>query len=318
MKLAYLFPGQGSQRVGMGAELAQNFAVARATFDEADAALGFKLSRLCFEGPEGELRLTANTQPAIVTASIAALRVFEAEFPARPEVAAGHSLGEYSALVAAGALRFADAVRAVRDRGRLMQEACPAGAGAMAALIGLDLDAVRVICAEVSRDGKIAVPANLNAPGQIVVAGHAAPVRRAIELAKERGGTMSVELKVSAPFHSPLMQPAREGMTPLLQQLAVGAFRFGVLANVTAEVNRDPARVATLLIEQITAPVRWEESMAAMAKGGVTDAVEFGCGRVLAGLMRRIDRNVKVRPLEDLASLKAVREALSGGAGAPS
>jgi [acyl-carrier-protein] S-malonyltransferase len=314
MKIAYLFPGQGSQRVGMGAELARNFQVARATFDEVDAALRFGLSRLCFEGPEDELRLTANTQPAIVTASIAALRVFESEFGARPEVAAGHSLGEYSALVAAGALEFADAVRAVRERGRLMQEACPAGEGAMAALIGLDLDAVRAICADVSRDGQIAVPANLNAPGQIVVAGHAGPVRKAIELAKERGATASVELKVSAPFHSPLMRPARDGMTPLLERLAVGVFRFGVVANVTAEVNRDPARVAPLLIEQITAPVRWEESMAAIAKAGVTDAIEFGCGRVLMGLMRRIDRSIKVRTLEDLASLKAVREALASPA----
>ncbi len=314
MKLAYLVPGQGSQRVGMGAELAQNFPIARATFDEADAALGVGLARLCFEGPEDELRLTANTQPAIVTASIAALRVFESEFGARAELAAGHSLGEYSALVAAGALQFADAVRAVRERGRLMQEACPAGEGAMAALIGLDLDAVRAICAEVSRDGKLAVPANLNAPGQIAVAGHAAPVRRALELAKERGATGSVELKVSAPFHSPLMQPARDGMAPLLAKLAIGTMRFGVIANVTAEANRDPARVAALLIEQITAPVRWQESMAAMAKAGVTDAIEFGCGRVLMGLMRRIDRNIKVRPLEDLASLKAVREVLAGAA----
>jgi [acyl-carrier-protein] S-malonyltransferase len=315
MTLAYLFPGQGSQRVGMGAELAQNFPVARATFEEADAALGFGLSRLCFDGPEDDLRLTANTQPAIVTASIAALRVFQSEFDVQPEVAAGHSLGEYSALVAAGALQFADAVRAVRERGRLMQEACPAGEGAMAALIGLDLAAVRAICAEVSRGGKIAVPANLNAPGQIVVAGHSGPVRRALELAKERGGAASVELKVSAPFHSPLMQPARDGMTPLLQKLAIGPFKFGVIANVTAEVNREPSRVAPLLIEQITAPVRWEESMAAIAKAGVTDAIEFGCGRVLMGLMRRIDRNVKVRPLEDLASLKAVRDGLVGAAG---
>jgi [acyl-carrier-protein] S-malonyltransferase len=295
----------------MGAELAQNFPIAHTTFNEADDALGFKLSQLCFEGPEESLRLTMNTQPAIVATSIAALRVFEAEVGAEPEVAAGHSLGEYSALVAAGALAFPDALRAVRERGRLMQAACPEGMGAMAALIGLDPAAVAEICAQVSSGGEVAVPANLNAPGQIVIAGQAGPVRRAIELAKERGATMSQELKVSAPFHCPLMEPAREGMKPILDKIAVSAPRFGVIANVTAEVNRDAARVAALLIDQITSPVRWEESMKAIAAMGVTDAVEFG-GRVLMGLMRRIDRSVKVKPLEDMASLKAVREMFAG------
>ncbi len=291
----------------MGAELAQNFPVARTTFDEADDALGFKLSQMCFQGPEDQLRLTMNTQPAIVATSVAALRVFQAEVRAEPEIAAGHSLGEYSALVAAGALAFADALRAVRERGRLMQEACPEGKGAMAALIGMEPGAVAEICAQVSSGGEVAVAANLNAPGQIVIAGHAGPVRRAIEMAKERGATMSQELKVSAPFHCPLMEPAREGMKPILEKIAVSPLKFGVIANVTAAVNRDAARVAALLTDQITSPVRWEESMRAMAAMGVTDAVEFG-GRVLMGLMRRIDRNVKVKPLEDMASLKAVKE----------
>lgn len=311
MKVAFLFPGQGAQRVGMGAELAREFAAARLAFDEADEALGMRLSRLCFEGPEEDLRLTTNTQPATLATSIAALRAFEAEYGVTPEVAAGHSLGEYTALVAAGALDFATALRAVRERGRLMQEACPPGQGSMAALIGLDLAAVKAICEEVTGGGELAVPANLNAPGQIVIAGHTRAVRRAIEVAKARGAAMSVELKVSAPFHCPLMQPARTEMEPVIAALDVRTPRFGIIANVTAEINHDPAQVRTLLLEQITAPVRWDESMGRLAAAGAAAALEFGAGRVLAGLMRRINKGFKVWPVEDPASLRAAGQALA-------
>jgi [acyl-carrier-protein] S-malonyltransferase len=232
-------------------------------------------------------------------------------------MAAGHSLGEYSALVAAGALPLADALRAVRERGRLMQEACPPGQGSMAALIGLDIAAVEAICGEVSIAGQIATPANLNAPGQIVISGHTEAVRRALEIARERGGGASVELKVSAPFHCALMRPARDGMAPVLERLAVNPLKFGVIANVTSEENRDPARVAPLLLEQITAPVRWEESMNALARAGIAEAIEFGAGKVLMGMMRRINRGVKVRAVEDPASLRATAQGVCGRIIAP-
>jgi [acyl-carrier-protein] S-malonyltransferase len=294
----------------MGAALAREFEPARRVFEEADQALGFALSSLCFEGPEEELRLTANTQPATLATSIAALRAFEAECSLVPEYAAGHSLGEYSALVAAGAITFADAIRAVRERGRLMQEACPPGEGTMAAMIGLDRAAVEALCAEVTSGAELAVPANLNAPGQIVISGHAAAVRRALELAKTRGGGASMELRVSAPFHCPLMRPARDGMIPVLEHLSVSPLRFGLIANATAQVNRDPGQVKSLLLEQITSAVRWEESMMALAGAGIAETVEFGEGRVLAGLMRRINRNIKVRATDDPKSLRATIEAL--------
>jgi [acyl-carrier-protein] S-malonyltransferase len=234
MKVAFLFPGQGSQKVGMGADLAREFPAARRVFEEADEALGFGLSRLCFEGPEEDLRQTANTQPATLATSIAALRAFQCECSITAELAAGHSLGEYSALVAAGAFTLGEALRAVRERGRLMQEACPPSSGAMAALIGLDLAAVSQVCTDASTDNEIAVVANLNAPGQVVISGNAGAVRRALAAAKERGAGASVELKVSAPFHCPLMQPARDGLAPVLDRLVIAPLQFGVIANVSA------------------------------------------------------------------------------------
>jgi [acyl-carrier-protein] S-malonyltransferase len=314
MKLAFLFPGQGAQKVGMGAGLARDFAVARRVFEEADDALGFSLQTLCFDGPEEELRLTANAQPAILTVSVAALRVFEADCGVVPELAAGHSLGEYGALMAARALAFADAVRAVRNRGRLMQEACPPGQGAMAAIVGLDRSVVQALCDEVSGGGQIAVAANLNTPDQIVISGHAEPVRKALAIAKERGARASTELNVSAPFHSPLMAPAREAMGPLLGSLRFDDLHVGVIANVTAQINRSGDVARRLLLEQITGPVRWEESMRVLAGAGITSAIELGPGRVLSGLMRRIDRNVKMHSSEEPAALQAAIGAIAGGA----
>lgn len=295
----------------MGKSLADNFSCARQTFEEADQALGEPLARLCFEGPEEELRLTANTQPAILTVSVAAWRVLTSELGLRPELAAGHSLGEYSALVAVGALRFEQAVCAVRQRGALMQAACPPGQGAMAALMGLEPAVVDEVCTEATQGAEFVTPANFNAPGQIVVAGYAAAVKRALELAKARGSKLSVELNVSAPFHCPLMRPAREGMAPVLAGLSVGQMAAGVVANVDGAINRDSSRVVPLLLEQITAPVRWEESMRAMVGAGIEQAIEIGPGRVLGGLMRRINRQLPVHSMEDAASLPALRAALA-------
>ena len=285
--LALLFPGQGSQAVGMGNALAQQYAVAAQVFAEADEALGFALSTLCFAGPEEALRLTANAQPAILATSIAALRVLEQETAVRPAYVAGHSLGEYTALVAAGALTLVDAVRLVRERGRLMQEAVPVGVGTMAALFGLSAEEVAQVCAEAAQ-GEVVSPANLNGGGQVVVAGHAGAVRRAVSVAKARGAKRAVELPVSAPFHCALMAPVAEGLARVLESVPVSLLNVGVLTNVTAEVNQDHRRVKDLLIQQVTAPVRWEESMQRLHALGCEVAIEVGPGRVLAGLLKRI------------------------------
>lgn len=304
--LAFIFPGQGAQFAGMGKALADNFPAARQVFAEADEALGFDLARLCFEGPEDDLKLTANTQPAILTTSIAALRVLQTETGLQPGCTAGHSLGEYSALVCAGALSFADAVRTVRQRGTFMQEAVPVGTGAMAAMLGIDRAELESICAEAAQ-GEVVSAANFNSPGQIVIAGHAGAVARAIEVAKGRGYRKAMLLPVSAPFHCALMQPAAERLGGVLAQVAAADPTVPVVSNVEALPNRDGNRVKELLIAQVCAPVRWDESVQKMAELGVTRYIEIGPGKVLAGLVKRIVKEAEVVNVENPANLDALR-----------
>jgi len=301
-----LFPGQGSQAPGMGKDLAAAFPEALEVFDEADRALEFDLSRLCFEGPEEELRLTANTQPAILTVSVAAWRVLAAR-GVRPALVAGHSLGEYAANVAAGSLSFADAVRTVRLRGRWMQEAVPEGEGAMAALLGLDREATAAVCAEAAA-GQVVAPANFNAPGQIVIAGHAAAVERAMTLALERGASRAVALPVSAPFHCSLMQPAAERLAAHLSRLAFGSPACPVITNVDATPAETAEGLRDALMRQVTAPVRWDESMRGLADRGLRTALEVGPGKVLTGLLRRIDRGIRCIPVGDPAGVEKALE----------
>ena len=298
MPRALLFPGQGSQFVGMGKDLCDAFPEAKAVFDEADAALGFSISKICFEGPEEDLRRTAHTQPAILTHSIAALRVLEKRRPERvadAAAAAGHSLGEYSAGVAAGAYAFSDAVRIVHARGKFMQEAVPEGVGAMAAILGLDPGRVAAACADAEVDtGRIVSAANFNAPEQTVIAGHAEAVARASALCRERGAKKAVPLPVSAPFHCALMEPAAERLRPLLDGLAIAAPRVPIVTNVDAREAGNAEEVRAALARQVASAVRWTESVERMAAMGVTEAVEIGPGAVLAGLVRRIPGGIAV------------------------
>ncbi len=305
MGYALLFPGQGSQQVGMGRELFEASAAARAVFEEADAALGFALSKLCFEGPESELVLTANTQPAILTCSIAALAAWRERGEVAFDVALGHSLGEFSALVATGALRFADAVELVRLRGQAMQEAVPAGAGGMAAIFGVPADELEALCAEAAQ-GEVVSPANENGGGQIVVAGNAAAVDRLIALAKSRKAR-AIPLKVSAPFHCALMQPAAQRLADALADVTIGPMSAPVITNVEAEPNADPARVAALLVKQVTHRVRWEASITRAAALGVEAAAEVGHGKVLAGLVKRIAPAMRVDACGSPADIDVLR-----------
>ncbi len=311
MKVAWLFPGQGSQSVGMGKDILPSSPGARAAFDRVDAALGEPLSRVILEGPEDRLTLTANAQPAIVAVSAAVLAAVRERVPdlAPPAFAAGHSLGEYSALVAAGALTLEDAARLVRARGRAMQEAVPAGTGAMSAILGVEPDRLEKLCREAAQ-GETVSPANFNAPGQIVVAGHAGAVKRLEELVAADKGR-AIPLKVSAPFHCALMAPAATVVAKELARTTIRPLAFPVVANYDARANGDAARVAELLVRQVDNPVRWEESVRSMVAQGVTRAIEIGPGRALAGLVKRIAKDVRVLSVGDAASLDQVAAFLS-------
>lgn len=308
-KIAYIFPGQGSQAVGMGKDLFDNFATARAVFEEADEALGFPLSAMCFEGNEEDLQLTANTQPAILTTSVAAFRAMESEGFADPDFAAGHSLGEYSALVAAGAMTFADAVRTVRKRGTYMQEAVPIGVGAMAAILGLDVETIEKGCAEAA-EGQVCSPANINSPSQVVIAGNSEAVDRACEILKGKGAKRAIKLNVSAPFHCALMMPAQERLSNDLAELNYSDLSFPIVHNVDAKVNSSAGYVAEALTRQVSSPVRWLETVQDLAAAGVGTMVEVGAGKVLSGLIRQIDRDVRTLNVEDSESLRSTLELL--------
>jgi [acyl-carrier-protein] S-malonyltransferase len=305
-KTAFLFPGQGSQSIGMGRDLALAFPIACRTFEEANEALGFDLAELCFNGPEEQLRQTEFTQPAIFTVSVAALRVL-AEAGANADYLAGHSLGEYSANVAAGAIEFTAAARIVRRRGQLMQQAVPAGQGSMAAILGMPLDGVIAVCRDATKElGAPVEPANMNTPEQTVISGATAAVERAIALAKERGAKRAVLLPVSAPFHCSLMQPAQDALSPVLEGLPFLAATVPVVVNVDAVPVTAPGALRDALVRQVTGAVRWTESMQWLIAEGVTSFVEVGPGKVLSGLLRQIDRSQKCGNVEDPASVEKV------------
>jgi [acyl-carrier-protein] S-malonyltransferase len=305
-QIAFVFPGQGSQAVGMGKDLSEKYPIARQTFEEADEALGYKLSQVCFEGPEEQLRLTEITQPAILTASIAALRVLEDRIP-RPSFVAGHSLGEYSAHVASGTMSFADAVRTVRNRGKYMQEAVPLGVGAMAAILGMDLEKVAAVCQDAAQS-EVCSPANINSPEQIVISGNTAAVERGAKLADERGAKRAKLLPVSAPFHCSLMKPARDRLEADLNQLKMQRPVYPVACNVEASLVSDELRARSTLVAQVTGSVKWLQCMRLLIELGVGTFVEIGPGKVLCGLMRQIDRSKTCLNVGDETSLTKALE----------
>ncbi|MFN0279252.1 MAG: ACP S-malonyltransferase [Pyrinomonadaceae bacterium] len=307
VKIAHIFPGQGSQAVGMGKDLFDNFAAAREVFEAADDALGFSLSDMCFSGGESDLQLTANTQPAILTTSVAAYYSARAEGLTEPDFVAGHSLGEYSALVAAGVLDFADAVRTVRRRGTYMQEAVPVGVGAMAAILGLDVETVEAACVEAAQ-GQVCSAANINSPSQVVIAGNAEAVDRACEILKEKGAKRALRLNVSAPFHCALMMPAQKRLAGDLAEMPYGDFAFPILHNVDAAVNDTPSSVCDKLTQQVSSPVRWLQTIENMAANAVEKFIEIGPGKVLTGLVRQINREAVYANIENTESLRNTLE----------
>ena len=309
--IGFVFPGQGSQHVGMGEDLVREFPVAREVFEQADDALGFALSTLCFEGPAEQLMLTANSQPAILTTSIAVLRVLEQETALRPSIVAGHSLGEYSALVCAGAVSFEDAVRAVNKRGEFMQQAVPVGIGAMAAVMALTAEQVRALCEEAAQ-GEVLLPANYNSPEQTVIAGHVAAVDRAVAIALERNA-LAEKLPVSAPFHCPLMEPAARKLDPVLNAITWSRPTIPVVSNVDAQPNSEPERIVDLLVRQVTNPVRWIDCVNRMIGEGVNEFYEIGFGQTLSRLIHYINRDVKSSKLGTREELLAARDQASSG-----
>jgi [acyl-carrier-protein] S-malonyltransferase len=313
-KIALIFPGQGSQVVGMGKELADKYPVARETFEEADHALGYKLSQLCFDGPEEQLRQTEITQPAILTVSVAALRVLETRIP-KPCYVAGHSLGEYSAHVASATFSFANAVRTVRNRGKYMQEAVPIGVGSMAAILGMDFEKVAAICIEAA-EGEVCSPANINSPDQVVISGNTPAVERATKLADERGAKRAKVLPVSAPFHCSLMKPAQDRLKEDLKKLSMQKPVYPVACNVDADLVVDDLRAFDTLLRQVTGSVRWEQCMRLLIAEGIDTFIEVGPGKVLCGLMRQIDRSKTCMNVGDDASLTKTLETLGVAAGA--
>lgn len=310
-KIAFVFPGQGSQSVGMLGELADKYPLVTETFDEASEALGFDLWKLVSEGPESELNQTQNTQPALLAAGVSVWRVWEQQGAASPVMMAGHSLGEYSALVSAGALAFGDGIRLVAERGRLMQEAVPGGTGAMAAILGLEDQAVIDVCAASAAD-QVVEAVNFNSPGQVVIAGHKDAVARAVEAAKAAGAKRAVELPVSVPSHCALMRPAAERLAEQLKETAVSAPVIPVLHNVSVSAESDPDMIRQRLVEQLYSPVRWVETIQAMKREGVMHIVEAGPGKVLTGLMRRIDRELDASALFDPQGIEQLLETLNG------